>query len=452
MRVAVIGCGYLGAVHAAALASVGHDVVGIEVDEHRVGELAAGRAPFFEPGLEALLAESLERPGRLSFSSRIRDAASAEVVFVCVGTPTGADGTADLSALHGAFAELLPHVAPGAVIAGKSTVPVGTAAGLAERCADAGAVLAWNPEFLREGHAIADTLRPDRIVVGVDPAARGSDAAVAALRAVYAPVIDAGAPFVVTDLATAELAKGAANAFLATKVSFMNLLADVAAASGADVTELAGIMGLDPRIGSRYLNAGIGYGGGCLPKDLQAFVTRADELGLGTQAGLLREVDALNERRPAEIADRAVAMLAAAGVGAGELPAGRVAVLGAAFKPDSDDVRESPALRIAELLHARGLDVVVTDPAAVAHAAAKAPELVFESDLDSALRGADLVLVATEWAEYRALDPGRAGGLVSRCLMLDGRNCLDAPAWRAAGWTYVGIGRRSSDAGRDGTA
>lgn len=451
MRVAVIGCGYLGAVHAAALASAGHEVVGIEADPHRVEELVSGRAPFFEPGLDDLLAEALVPNPRLRFSSRMSDASVAEVVFICVGTPTGEDGTADLSALHGAFDGLLPHIAPGAVIAGKSTVPVGTAAGFARPCADAGAVLVWNPEFLREGHAIADTLSPDRIVVGVDPSHRAEDA-VRTMRAVYAPMLEAGAPLVVTDLATAELAKGAANAFLATKVSFMNMLADVAAASGADVSELAAILGLDPRIGGRYLNAGIGYGGGCLPKDLRAFVSRAEQLGAGEQVSLLREVDALNERRPADVADRAEELLG------GDSRGRAITVLGASFKPDSDDVRESPALRVAELLHDRGARVVVTDPAAIPHARIKAPGLHFESDLETAVRGADLLVVATEWSEYRALDPERLATIVSGTIMLDGRNCLDASAWRAAGWTYVGVGRRageangSGEAGRSGTA
>ncbi len=432
----VIGCGYLGAVHAAAMASLGHDVVGIDVDEGKVADLTAGAAPFFEPGLAELLAEGV-RSGRLRFAADPAAAAGAEVHFLAVGTPQSASGpAADLRFVDAAIDGLLPHLGPGAVVAGKSTVPVGTAARLARRIAETGATLAWNPEFLREGWAVHDTLRPDRLVVGAEDTRQGA-AAVDLLRRVYAAAIDAGAPFLVTDLATAELVKGAANAFLATKISFINAMAEIAEAAGADVTLLAEALGHDSRIGRRYLGSGIGFGGGCLPKDIRAFAARAEELGRGEAVGFLHEVDAINLRRR----DRAVRLVVDA---LGGLVFGRrIAVLGAAFKPFSDDVRDSPALEVAVRLRGLGADVVVTDPAAIENARARHPQLGYASSRDEALRDADAVVVVTEWDEYRReLHPQHAGGLVRGRIVIDGRNCLDADAWRAAGWTYHGMGRR----------
>lgn len=433
MRLSVIGCGYLGTVHAAAMASLGHDVVGVDHDPARVRELAAGRAPFFEPGLQQLLTDTLAT-GRLRFSSDIADAGSAQLHFLCVGTPSAADGaSAELRFLRSAVASLLPLLKAGDFVVGKSTVPVGTASELAAQISAAGATLAWNPEFLREGHAIADTLHPDRIVVGVEDTVGGVLAA-EALHDIYAPCIAAGAPIIVTDLATAELAKGAANAFLATKISFMNMMADIADAAGADVTGLANILGHDPRIGSRYLGAGIGYGGGCLPKDLRAFVARAEELG--AEAEILRQVNLVNARRRTTAAERLVELLD------GAVEGRRVAVLGAAFKPDSDDVRDSPALDIASQLSSLGAQVVVTDPSAIENARAKAPRLEYTGSWKEALRGAEAVLLATDWSEYKSIDPERAASLVARPLIVDGRNCLDWEAWIAAGWQYTGIGVR----------
>lgn len=432
----VIGCGYLGAVHAAAMASLGHDVVGIDVDEGKVADLTAGAAPFFEPGLAELLEEGV-RSGRLRFAADPAAAAGAEVHFLAVGTPQSASRpAADLRFVDAAIDGLLPHLQPDAVVAGKSTVPVGTAARLARRIAETGATLAWNPEFLREGWAVHDTLRPDRLVVGAEDTRQGA-AAVDLLRRVYAAAIDAGAPFLVTDLATAELVKGAANAFLATKISFINAMAEIAEAAGADVTLLAEALGHDSRIGRRYLGSGIGFGGGCLPKDIRAFAARAEELGRGEAVGFLHEVDAINLRRR----DRAVRLVVDA---LGGLVFGRrIAVLGAAFKPFSDDVRDSPALEVAVRLRGLGADVVVTDPAAIENARARHPQLGYASSRDEALRDADAVVVVTEWDEYRReLHPQHAGGLVRGRIVIDGRNCLDADAWRAAGWTYHGMGRR----------
>ena len=435
MKISVIGCGYLGTVHAAAMASLGHEVVGVDTDADRINTLCQGHVPFFEPGLEELL-QAGAASGLLRFSSDLSDAESAELHFICVGTPQSPDsGAADLSALFSAQAALLPLLRPGAVVAGKSTVPVGTAAGLAAAIEARGAALVWNPEFLREGHAVADTLAPDRIVVGVSDNAAAS-AAAEVLRLAYSKPLAAGTPLVVTDLATAELVKGAANAYLATRLSFMNAMAEVADTVGADVSLLARALGYDERIGPKYLGAGVGFGGGCLPKDIRAFSARARELGAHTSASLLEQVDAINVEQRARTARLASEMLG------GSVRNRRITVLGASFKPDSDDVRDSPALDIASALHSGGAHVTVTDPAALHNAARQHSGLVFEQDLDRALTEAQLVILATEWAEYRSLDPTRTKELVATPNMLDGRNCLDRVVWNAAGWSYRGVGRR----------
>lgn len=436
MRMSVIGCGYLGAVHAAAMASIGHDVIGIDVDEQKVAALEAGTAPFFEPQLPELLAAGI-KSGRLRFSTEMADAEGCEVHFLAVGTPQIAGGhAADLRYVAAAVASLIPYLRAGDVVAGKSTVPVGTATTLVSQLADSGATLVWNPEFLREGWAVHDTLTPDRLVVGAEADDAGKRA-VAVIREVYAEAIAAGTPFLVTDLATAELVKGAANAFLATKISFINAMAELAEASGADVTLLADALGYDTRIGRRYLGAGIGFGGGCLPKDIRAFTARAEELGRGDAVGFLREVDSINLRRR----DRAVSLVVDA---LGGLVFGRrIAVLGAAFKPFSDDIRDSPALDVAVRLRGLGADVIVTDPAAIENAKSAHPQLGYTQSRDEALREADAVVVVTEWDEYRRdLTPEHAGGLVRGRIIVDGRNCLDSEAWRAAGWQYHGMGRR----------
>jgi len=436
MRMSVIGCGYLGAVHAAAMASIGHDVIGIDVDEAKVAMLQRGEAPFFEPQLGELLRQGIDA-GRLRFTSRMADAGGADVHFLAVGTPQVQGGhAADLRYVDAAVDALLPHLRPGDVLAGKSTVPVGTAAAIARRVDPTGATVVWNPEFLREGWAVHDTLTPDRIVVGVPDSADGATAA-DTIRTAYSSAIDAGTPFLVTDLATAELVKGAANAFLATKISFINAMAEIADAAGADVTLLADALGHDTRIGRRYLGSGIGFGGGCLPKDIRAFAARAEELGRGESVVFLREVDAINLRRR----DRAVQLVIDALDG--RVFGRRIAVLGAAFKPFSDDIRDSPALDVAVRLRGLGADVIVTDPAAIDNAAAVHPQLGYARDRDDALRDADAVVVVTEWDEYRRdLSPAHAGGLVRNRIIIDGRNCLDAAAWRAAGWNYRGMGRR----------
>ncbi|MEX8032880.1 UDP-glucose/GDP-mannose dehydrogenase family protein [Microbacterium sp. 20-116] len=440
MRLSVIGCGYLGAVHAAAMASIGHDVVGIDVDERKIETLSRGEAPFFEPGLQEILTEGIAS-GRLSFTTDMSAAQGAAVHFIGVGTPQQSGGhAADLTYVDAAVDALAPFLSPGDVVAGKSTVPVGTAARLAPRVAERGAVLVWNPEFLREGWAVQDTVDPDRLVAGV-PSSDGSptdegERTAEILREVYHPSIAKGTPFIVTDYATAELVKVAANAFLATKISFINAMAEIAEVTGADVTTLADALGHDVRIGRRFLGAGIGFGGGCLPKDIRAFSARAEELGRGASVAFLREVDAINLRRR----DRAVE-LATSALG-GSVFGAKIAVLGAAFKPHSDDIRDSPALDVAVRLHGLGARVTLTDPAAIDNARRMHPQLTYDADLDATLRDADAVIVVTEWDEYRRhLSPEHASSLARGRTVIDGRNCLDPVAWRAAGWTYHGMGR-----------
>ena len=414
------------------MAELGHDVVGVDIDAAKIATLSAGQAPFFEPGLPELLTSSIAT-GRLKFTTDIAAVRGAAVHFVAVGTPqlAGSDA-ADLRFVDASFAALVPHLNPGNVVVGKSTVPVGTAARLAPMIEAVGARLAWNPEFLREGYAVKDTIGPDRLVYGVRD---GDAASVAALDEVYAATIGAGTPRIVTDYATAELVKVAANAFLATKISFINAMAEIAEATGADVTQLADAIGHDARIGRRFLNSGLGFGGGCLPKDIRAFVARADELGVSNSLNFLREVDEINLRRRIRLAD-----LAQEAVG-GDLSGKRIAVLGLAFKPDSDDVRDSPALDVAARLAELGASVLATDPQAIESSRRLRPTLDYVETVEEAVAKADAVLVLTEWRAYRELDPELIGALVRTRSIVDGRNCLDREAWRAAGWEYRAPGR-----------
>jgi UDPglucose 6-dehydrogenase len=435
VRISVLGTGYLGATHAACLAACDHEVIGVDTDPRRVERLGTGAAPFHEPGLDDLLSEGVGS-GRLRFSVDHADAASADVHFLCVGTPQRSGShAADLSALWSAVEALAPLLGRGCVVVGKSTVPVGTAAEVQvalRRLSPAGdgVAMAWNPEFLREGHAVEDSLRPDRLVFGVE-----SDEVDQVLREVYAPMINAGVPVVRTDLETAELAKVSANVMLATRISLVNLLAEVCEAANADVGDLTRILGLDNRIGPAFLNPGVGFGGGCLPKDTRAFAARAREIGVGEPTALLREVDAINMRQRARTVDLATSLV-------GGRPAGvRVAVLGAAFKADSDDVRDSPALDVAATLAARGADVHVYDPWAAENVRRTRPELTAEPDLESACRAADIVLVLTDWSEFASLDPVALVDVVRRPCVVDGRLVLDPDKWRAAGWDFHALGR-----------
>ena len=438
MKLSVIGCGYLGAVHAAAMAKVGHEVVGVDVDSHRISELAAYRAPFYEPQLPEIL-ESEGSTGRLRFSTDITALADATVHFLAVGTPQRPNANAaDLSYVDAAIDSLIPHLKPGDMVVGKSTVPVGTAERLAAKIAEAvpEAILAWNPEFLREGFAVADTITPDRIVYGLPPDPEQAATARALLDEVYAIALERGTPLVVTDYRTAELVKVSANAFLATKISFINAMAEIAEAVDADVTELADAIGYDSRIGRKFLNAGVGFGGGCLPKDIRAFTARAEELGRAESVSFLKDVDAINLRRRQRVVDLVIELLG------GKVYQRKVAVLGLSFKPESDDIRDSPALDVAVQLKGRGADVVAMDPKAVSNAMRRHPQLAYTEEIETALGGAHAVVLVTEWKQFRDIDPIWAAGLVRKPIIVDGRNCLDAQKWRAAGWTYQGMGRR----------
>jgi UDPglucose 6-dehydrogenase len=475
VKISVIGCGYLGAVHAATLASMGHTVVGIDVDAAKVEQLGRGAAPFFEPGLDELLRDGVGN-GRLSFSTDFADAAAAQLHFLCVGTPQSktSDG-ADLSYLVAATEALLPHLAAGSAVVGKSTVPVGTVdmlRGVLSPRPDV--LLGWNPEFLRQGTAVKDSLVPDRLVYGVPedgasgngnpdggPALRGTPTSAAnpgpaatrpsdsrapitaALDAVYAPLLAAGIPRLVCNFATAELIKSASNAYLATKLSFINAMAELCDATGADVKQLGTAMGLDPRIGGRYLHAGLGFGGGCLPKDIRSLRVQAAGLGVDSVDRWMDVVDSINRDQ------RSRTVAAAAELCGGRLGGRRVSVLGAAFKPDTDDIRDSPALDVALQLASAGAHVTVTDPAAINNAWLRYPQLRFEPSTAQALDGAELVLLLTEWDEYAALSPADAGTRVRRRTLLDARNILDASTWEAEGWTVRGLGRGRATGARN---
>jgi UDPglucose 6-dehydrogenase len=434
-RLTVLGTGYLGITHAACMASEGFEVLGLDTDAQKVARLNAGDVPIFEPGLEELLTDGLAS-GRLAFTTSYERAAEfGDVHFVCVGTPQRRDGHgADLSQVESCIAALAPGLTRPCLVVGKSTVPAGTAVRLAAaiaKLAPAGeaAELCWNPEFLREGHGVHDTLSPDRLVIGVTSAH-----AEAVLREVYAPQLEAEIPLFVTDLATAELAKVAANAFLATKISFINAVAEVCDAAGANVTVLADILGADARIGGAYLKPGLGFGGGCLPKDVRAFLARAAELGAGDALAFLREVDAINLGRRTGMVNLACE------VAGGTIAGKSVGVLGAAFKPGSDDVRDSPALDVAQILHGMGAEVTVYDPAATENARKACPELKYADSAVGAATGADVVLLLTDWPEFATLDPERLGAVVAARRIVDGRYVLDQAAWRAAGWYYRASG------------
>ncbi|MFJ3933592.1 UDP-glucose dehydrogenase family protein [Streptomyces sp. NPDC090029] len=440
LKITVIGTGYLGATHAAAMAELGFEVLGLDVVPEKIELLSSGRVPMYEPGLEDLLRRHVAgaegSTGRLRFTTSWEEVgAFGDVHFVCVNTPQKhGEYACDMSFVDAAFTSLAPHLHGPALVVGKSTVPVGSAERLArvlEEQSPGDVELAWNPEFLREGFAVDDTLHPDRIVVGVRSAH-----AEKLLREVYATPVAEGAPFVVTDYPTAELVKTAANSFLATKISFINAMAEVCEAAGGDVVKLAEAIGHDERIGRKFLRAGVGFGGGCLPKDIRAFMARAGELGADQALTFLREVDSVNMRRRGHMVE-----LAREAVGGGSFLGKRVAVLGATFKPDSDDVRDSPALNVAGQIQLQGGQVTVYDPKGNGNARRLFPTLAYADSAQEAVRGADVVLHLTEWREFRELDPAVLGEAVSSRIILDGRNALDGEAWRAAGWTYRAMGR-----------
>ena len=432
LTLSVVGCGYLGATHAACMSSLGFTVVGVDTDPEKVALLQSGKLPFYEPGLDTLLEQEM-KTGRLSFTTDFSAVKNADVHFVCVGTPQSKDGlAADLTYVKSAVAAIAPHLKEGSLVVGKSTVPVGTAQGLREELSKIApqADLAWNPEFLREGFAVEDTLTPNRLVVGV-----ANDRAEEILKEVYEPVIALGTPWIRADLPTSELVKVAANSFLATKISFINAMAEVCEAAGGDVTVLAKAIGYDPRIGNRFLQAGIGFGGGCLPKDIRAFMARAEELGAKQALEFLREIDAINLRARQRVIDVVRGELSE------DLTQYKIAVLGATFKPDSDDVRDSPALDIAAQLHAAGAEIVVHDPQGIEPARKRFPTLKYAEVVNDAVKDADLILHLTEWKEYRQIDPAALGSLVKSKIVIDGRNMLDRTLWRNAGWKFHALGR-----------
>ena len=435
LRISVIGTGYLGLTHAVCMADLGHQVLAIDVDAEKIAKAARGEVPFFEPGLEPLLRKNLES-SRLRFTASFADVGEfGDVHFLCVGTPQAPGGDADLSHLYAAVDALAPHLTRESLLVGKSTVPVGTARLLlakARAAAPAGDLvdLAWNPEFLREGYAVRDSLTPDRIVLGVT-----SGRAERILRQVYATPLATGIPALTMDLETAELVKVAANAFLATKISFINVMAEMCEAAGADVLQLADAIGLDERIGRKFLSPGLGFGGGCLPKDIRAFRAAAAERGVNSLVGLLTTVDAINLGRRARVAE-----LTRAAVG-GDLAGKRIAVLGVAFKPNSDDIRDSPGLDICDRLSAEGALVTVHDPVAMANAARVRPGLRYVDSVGEAAQDAEVVLHLTEWSDYRAIDPAALAEIVAKPVLIDARCTLDAGLWREAGWTVHAPGR-----------
>jgi UDPglucose 6-dehydrogenase len=441
LRITVIGTGYLGATHAAAMAELGFEVLGLDIDEAKIAILSTGRAHVYEPGLDELLARHVAgvpgSTGRLRFTTSWQEVADfGDVHFVCCNTPQKhGEYACDMSYVDGAFDALAPLLERPCLVVGKSTVPVGSAARLAARVAElapagAAAEVAWNPEFLREGFAVGDTLHPDRIVVGV-----ASEAAEKTLREIYATPVGEGTPFVVADYPTAELVKVAANSFLATKISFVNAMAEVCEAAGGDVVRLAEALGYDERIGAKFLRSGVGFGGGCLPKDIRAFMARAGELGAQQALAFLREVDSVNMRRRGRMVEMAREAVGGAFLGR------RIAVLGAAFKPDSDDVRDSPALNVAGQIHLQGGQVTVHDPKGMENARKVFPTLGYAPTALDAVRGADVVLHLTEWREYRDLDPAILGEAVTARHIIDGRNALSPEPWRANGWTFRAMGR-----------
>ncbi|MES9608436.1 UDP-glucose/GDP-mannose dehydrogenase family protein [Actinomadura sp. NPDC048032] len=440
-RLTVIGTGYLGATHAACMADLGFEVLGLDVDEEKIARLSAGDLPVYEPGLEPVLRRGLET-GRLRFTTSYEEVAEfGDVHFLCVGTPQKAgEYAADLTYVDGAIASLAPLLERPCLVVGKSTVPVGTAARLGEALAKAApaggdAVLAWNPEFLREGFAVQDTMHPDRIVAGLPAEPGAAEHAEKVLREVYRTMIAEGTPFITADFPTAELVKVSANAFLATKISFINAMAEVCEAAHADVTKLSEALSYDDRIGGKFLGPGLGFGGGCLPKDIRAFMARAGELGADQALTFLREVDEINIRRRIRMVDLARQLLG------GSFAGRTVGVLGAAFKPNSDDVRDSPALDVAASIRAQGARVTVYDPQAMRNARRAQPTLEYGESAMSAVQDAHAVLLLTEWAEFRDMDPATVAGAVAERNIVDGRNALDPERWRAAGWNYRALGR-----------
>src|SRR3984957_5946251 len=439
LRVSVVGTGYLGLTHAVCMADLGHEVLAIDVDAEKIAKASRGESPFFEPGLEPLLRKNLDA-GCLRFTDSFAEIGEfGDVHFICVGTPQAKDGNgnADLRYVFGAADALAPHLTRATLVVGKSTVPVGTSRQVIDRiraAAPAGELVAFafNPEFLREGYAVQDSLTPDRIVFGVTSAPADE-----LMRQVYATPLDSGIPGLTMDIETAELVKVAANSFLATKISFINVMAEMCEASGADVLKLADAIGIVERIGRKFLSPGLGFGGGCLPKDIRAFRATAAEKGVDALVDLLTTVDGINLGRRER-----VITLAHGAVG-GDVSGKRIAVLGAAFKPNSDDIRDSPSLAISGRLADEGAIVVVHDPVAMTNAARIRPDLQYADSVHEAAAGAALGLTLTEWTDSRDNAPQGLRAIVANPVLIDARCTLDATVWRAAGWTVLVPGRPS---------
>jgi UDPglucose 6-dehydrogenase len=439
----VIGCGHLGAVHAACMAEIGHDVLGVDVDEDKITLLNSGKACFYEPGLDEMLARNVAAR-RLRFTTDVSEAATfSQVHFLGVATPGRPDGSYDLSQVTAVIAALAPHLSAPSLIVGKSTVPPGTAASLRAIAADlapAGDIdVAWNPEFLREGFAVRDTLVPDRIVIGT-----ASESAAAILREIYQPLTDVGIPLVTTDYATAELVKGAANAFLASKISFINAMSDICTAVGGDVRTLAEALGMDPRIGKSFLRAGIGYGGACLPKDVRGLAAFAQDMGQRHASELLGIIDAINVARR----ERVIGLVSEVLAEAAEYPnyelspplsCKRLTVWGGAFKPGTDDIRDSPGLDVALRLHALGAQVTLYDPMAAGNALAAFPELSYANSAIEAADGSDALLVLTAWPEFAEITPAAIAATAGSRVVIDACQGINVAAWREVGWEVLSL-------------
>jgi UDPglucose 6-dehydrogenase len=432
MRIAVIGTGHVGLVTSVVFAHLGHEVGATDVDSEKIALLKRGSSPFYEPGLDELLSDGLAT-GRLEFRRETPDVVKdVDVAFICVGTPPRADGDASLVFVERSAREIAGHATGPLLVVEKSTVPAGTAlrmhAILQQQRPDLELDIVSNPEFLREGQAIEDSLRPGRILIGAE-----TTHAFEVMRDLYRPLTRKGTPLIETDLATAELAKHASNAFLALKISFANAMARICEAVGADVVTVADILGSDPRIGRAFLDAGLGYGGFCFPKDIAAFQRLVGRLGWNLP--LLGEIARINEEAVENAAEKVRDAL-------WNLEGKRVALLGLAFKGDTDDVRFSPALELARRLLAQGAHVVGYDPKASINAKAELPELEISLNPYEAGLGADCIVVCTEWEEFRALDLGALKSAMAYPNVVDGRNLFDPEAMRTLGFTYYPTGRR----------
>jgi UDPglucose 6-dehydrogenase len=441
MRLAVVGCGYLGVTLAAAMAKLGNEVIGVDVDAAKVISLNRGIAGFFEPDVDELLARHVAT-GAQAFTTSYREALDfSDVVFLTVGTPPVPGGSHyDLTHLRAAVRQIAAEVRRPTVVIGKSTVQVGTAHDLSrlirhEYPGSARMIrVAWMPEFVRESSAVTDTLAPSRIVIGIEP---GDKDIAHLVRKLHGDAVSAGTRFIVTNLATAELAKCAANAFLATKLSFINAMAELCEVAGGDVEQLAEVLASDPRIGPGGMRPGLGFGGGCLPKDIRAFARSAHDLGIPESLRFLQEVDAINLRRRDRVVDLAIELCQP------DVRGTRVAVWGAAFKPGTDDIRDSPALAVADRMSQLGASVVVCDPRASGNGRSAHPQLEFDHCPTRAASGSHLLLHLTEWPDFKSVDPRMLASVVAQRNIIDARGSLDAASWELAGWTYRRLGNAS---------